>query len=99
MQGKQVIVTGHKAGGSAADRQFQKLIVLRIAARMDHFGYLNYRRFAHEHRQELLALFARDYKEDDLEGEAHTQTSIAATRELERDVRDFLRRAEMEGWK
>jgi hypothetical protein len=43
-------------------------------------------------------LFAADYMEDDLSGESHTSTSIAAQQRLELAVKDFLRRAEHEKW-
>jgi hypothetical protein len=43
-------------------------------------------------------LFAADYMQDDLSGEAHTSTSIAAEKKLELATRDVLRRAEHEGW-
>lgn len=43
-------------------------------------------------------LFAADYMQDDLSGEAHTSTSIAARQKLELATRDILRRAAHEGW-
>jgi hypothetical protein len=43
-------------------------------------------------------LFAADYMQDDLSGEAHTATSIAAEKKLELATRDVLRRAEHESW-
>jgi hypothetical protein len=43
-------------------------------------------------------LFAADYMQDDLSGEAHTATSIAAEKKLELATRDVLRRAQHEGW-
>jgi hypothetical protein len=43
-------------------------------------------------------LFAADYMQDDLSGEAHTATSIAAEKRLELATRDVLRRAQHEGW-
>jgi hypothetical protein len=43
-------------------------------------------------------LFAADYMQDDLSGEAHTSTSIAAEKKLELATRDVLRRAEHETW-
>jgi hypothetical protein len=43
-------------------------------------------------------LFAADYMQDDLSGEAHTATSIAAEKKLELATRDILRRAQHEGW-
>jgi hypothetical protein len=43
-------------------------------------------------------LFAADYMQDDLSGEAHTATSIAAEQRLELAARDVLRRASHEGW-
>jgi hypothetical protein len=46
----------------------------------------------------VLVLFENDYVEDDAEGDGHTVTTIAADRKLERDVRDFLRRAERQSW-
>ena len=49
-------------------------------------------------RSHVLILFERDYLQDDLKGESHSQTSIAAERKIERDVRDFLRKAEHDNW-
>src|SRR5258708_862231 len=43
-------------------------------------------------------LFAADYMQDDLAGEAHTATSIAAEQKLELATRDVLRRAMHENW-
>ena len=43
-------------------------------------------------------LFAADYMQDDLSGEAHTATSIAAEKRLELATRDVLRRAAHESW-
>ena len=46
----------------------------------------------------VLVLFEGDYKQDDLTGEAHTETNIAAELKLERDVKDFLRKATHDQW-
>jgi hypothetical protein len=46
----------------------------------------------------ILLLFEGDYVEDDLEGESHTTTTIAAERKIERDARDFLYKATHEAW-
>lgn len=46
----------------------------------------------------VLVLFERDYMQDDLMGEAHTQTNIAAELKLARDVKDFLRKATEDQW-
>jgi hypothetical protein len=43
-------------------------------------------------------LFAADYMQDDLAGEEHTSTAIAAQEKLELATRDVLRRAEHETW-
>jgi hypothetical protein len=43
-------------------------------------------------------LFAADYMQDDLAGERHTSTAIAATMKLELAARDILHRADQEGW-
>ncbi len=43
-------------------------------------------------------LFAADYVQDDLSGESHTATSIAAEKKLELATRDILHRAAQEGW-
>ncbi len=43
-------------------------------------------------------LFAADYMQDDLSGESHTATSIAAEKKLDLATRDILRRAQHEGW-
>jgi hypothetical protein len=43
-------------------------------------------------------LFAADYMQDDLSGEQHTATSIAAEQKLELATKDILRRAQHEGW-
>jgi hypothetical protein len=43
-------------------------------------------------------LFAADYMQDDLSGDRHTSTAIAAEQKLELATRDVLRRAEQETW-
>ena len=43
-------------------------------------------------------LFAADYMQDDLSGEQHTSTAIAAEQKLELATRDILRRAQHESW-
>ncbi|HEY5146029.1 MAG TPA: hypothetical protein VII82_04650 [Polyangiaceae bacterium] len=43
-------------------------------------------------------LFAADYMQDDLSGERHTSTAIAAEQKLELATRDVLHRAEQETW-
>jgi hypothetical protein len=43
-------------------------------------------------------LFEGDYMQDDLSGEAHTATSIAAEKKLELATRDVLRQAQHENW-
>ena len=43
-------------------------------------------------------LFAADYMQDDLAGESHTSTSIAAEQKLGLAVKDVLRRAQHESW-
>jgi len=43
-------------------------------------------------------LFAADYMQDDLSGESHTSTSIAAEQKLELATKDVLRRAQHETW-
>jgi hypothetical protein len=43
-------------------------------------------------------LFAADYMQDDLAGESHTSTSIAAEQKLILATKDILRRAEHENW-
>jgi hypothetical protein len=42
--------------------------------------------------------FAADYMQDDLSGESHTSTSIAAEQKLELATKDVLRRAQQENW-
>jgi hypothetical protein len=46
----------------------------------------------------VLVLFERDYMHDDLSGDDHTTTNISAELKLERDVRDFLRKAIEDQW-
>jgi hypothetical protein len=46
----------------------------------------------------VALLFAADYMQDDLSGEQHTATAIAAQNKLELATRDILRRAEHENW-
>jgi hypothetical protein len=46
----------------------------------------------------VLLLFERDYMTDDLEGEAHSSTTIAAEAKLQRDARDFLLKAVRDKW-
>jgi len=43
-------------------------------------------------------LFAADYMQDDLSGDQHTSTAIAAEQKLELATKDILRRAEHENW-
>ncbi len=43
-------------------------------------------------------LFAADYMQDDLSGEQHTSTAIAAQNKLELATKDVLRRAQHETW-
>jgi hypothetical protein len=46
----------------------------------------------------VLLLWERDYLTDDLEGEAHSATTIAAEKKVERDARDLIVKAEHEKW-
>lgn len=46
----------------------------------------------------VALLFAADYMQDDLSGDQHTSTAIAAEQKLELAARDVLRRAEHESW-
>jgi hypothetical protein len=46
----------------------------------------------------VLVLFERDYMTDDLEGEAHSTTTIAAEAKIQRDARDFLLKAVRDKW-
>jgi hypothetical protein len=46
----------------------------------------------------ILCLYADDYGEDDDTNAEHRTTTIAADRRLERDVRDFIHRAEAQRW-
>jgi hypothetical protein len=46
----------------------------------------------------VLVLFAGDYTEDDLAGDEHSATTIAADRRVARDVRDFVQRAQEQKW-
>jgi hypothetical protein len=46
----------------------------------------------------VLLLYDRAYLSDDLEGEAHSATSIAAERKIDRDGKDFLVKAQHEQW-
>jgi hypothetical protein len=45
-----------------------------------------------------LLLYDRAYLSDDLEGEAHSATNIAAEKKIERDARDFVVKAKHENW-
>jgi hypothetical protein len=45
-----------------------------------------------------LVLYDRAYLSDDLEGEAHSATTIAAEKKIERDTRDFLLKSKSAGW-
>ena len=45
-----------------------------------------------------VLLFAGDYMQDDLSGEAHTSTTIAAEEKLSNAVRYIMRRASEEKW-
>jgi len=46
----------------------------------------------------ILLLYERDYMTDDLEGEAHSTTTIAAEAKIQRDARDFLLKAVRDKW-
>ena len=46
----------------------------------------------------ILVLYERDYMTDDLEGDAHSTTTIAAEAKIERDARDFLLKAVRDKW-
>jgi hypothetical protein len=46
----------------------------------------------------IVLLYERDYMTDDLEGEAHSTTTIAAEAKIERDARDFLLKAVRDKW-
>ena len=46
----------------------------------------------------VVVLYDRAYLSDDLEGESHGATSIAAEGKIARDARDFLVKAQHEGW-
>ncbi len=46
----------------------------------------------------ILILYERDYLTDDLEGESHSATTIAAEGKVQRDARDFLLRAVRDKW-
>jgi hypothetical protein len=45
-----------------------------------------------------VLFYSADYIQDDLSGEAHTSTTIAAERKLELATRQVLRKAEHEQW-
>ncbi len=47
----------------------------------------------------VLVLYERDYMTDDLEGEAHSATTIAAESKIERDARDFVVKAVRDQWR
>jgi hypothetical protein len=46
----------------------------------------------------ILVLYERDYMTDDLEGDLHSATTIAAEGKIDRDARDFLLRAVRDKW-
>jgi hypothetical protein len=46
----------------------------------------------------VLLMDDRAYLSDDLEGEEHSATSIAAEKKIERDTRDFVLKAQHEKW-
>jgi hypothetical protein len=46
----------------------------------------------------VLLLYERDYLTDDLEGEAHSATTIAAEKKIERDAKDLVVKADSEKW-
>jgi hypothetical protein len=46
----------------------------------------------------ILILYERDYMTDDLEGDIHSATTIAAESKVQRDARDFLLRAVRDKW-
>jgi hypothetical protein len=45
-----------------------------------------------------LLLYDKSYLSDDLEGEGHSVTNIAAEKKIERDAKDFLVKAQHEQW-
>jgi hypothetical protein len=45
-----------------------------------------------------LLMYDRAYLSDDLEGEEHSATNIAAEKKIERDARDFIVKAQHEKW-
>jgi hypothetical protein len=46
----------------------------------------------------VLLLYEKDYLTDDLEGEAHSATTIAAEKKIQRDARDLIAKAASEKW-
>lgn len=46
----------------------------------------------------IVLLYEQNYVHDDLMGEEHEKTAIAAERQLERDVRDFITHAKSESY-
>jgi hypothetical protein len=51
-----------------------------------------------EKGQRGIIFYAGDYLTDDLSGDAHTSTTIAAEAKLQRDTREAIRTAKREGW-
>jgi hypothetical protein len=47
----------------------------------------------------VLVLDQRDYMTDDLEGETHSVTTIAAENKIQRDARDFVVKAVRDQWR
>jgi hypothetical protein len=47
----------------------------------------------------VLVLDERDYMTDDLEGETHSATTIAAENKIQRDARDFVVKAVRDQWR
>lgn len=46
----------------------------------------------------IVLLYEQNYVHDDLAGEEHERTAIAAERQLERDVRDFITHAQSQSY-
>ncbi len=95
----EVAATGHKFGVVWVTREVQtQLSAILPAHTADQASLVLLEGAGADHGVHVVALYETDYMTDDLEGEAHSSTEIAAERRLERDVKDFLLKAKTEGW-
>jgi hypothetical protein len=87
---------GHKFGVAYLTREDQVLLGDSIPKRDANSDALVV--VDSESGDRIVVLYERDYMTDDLEGEAHSTTTIAAEAKIQRDARDFLLKAVRDKW-